>query len=215
MTEIIPSILVESQEEFERRLRLVDGAVKTVHVDILDGTMFPTTSWFDARAIGAIETPVVYELHLMVENPLPIIKQWSEHVKNLRRAIVHVELDRPLSTLLEDIKQWYKIETGLAINPETPIEEVKHHTEMLDSLLVMGIHPGASGQLFLGDSIIEKIRSLHHHYPQLPIGCDGGITKDGIPALLEAGCSRLVVASNIFSAENPQNAIAALQSVLY
>lgn len=214
MTELIPSILVESEEEFERRLRLVDGLVKTVHVDILDGTLFPHTSWFDARAVGAIETPVVYELHLMVENPLPIIKEWSEHVKQLKRAIVHLELDRPISTLLEDIKQWYNIETGLALNPETPIEEIKHHTEMLDSLLVMGIHPGASGQTFLGDSVIEKIRSLHHHYPQLLIGCDGGVTKEHIPALLEAGCSRIISASSIFSAANPQNAIVDLKSVL-
>lgn len=207
MNELIPSILVESEEEFERRLRLVDGHVKTVHIDILDGTMFPQTSWFDARAVGAIETPVVYELHLMVENPLPIIKEWSEHVKQLKRAIIHLELDRPISTLLEDIKQWYKIETGLALNPETPIEEIKHHTEMLDALLVMGVHPGASSQPFLGDAVIEKIRSLHHYYPQLPIGCDGGITPELAPSLIEAGCSRLVVASGIFRASNPTETI--------
>lgn len=207
MTELIPSILVNSQEEFERRLRLVDSHVKTVHVDVLDGTMFPQMSWFDARAVGAIETPIVYELHLMVENPLPIIKQWKEQVKNLQRAIIHVELDRPISTLIEDIKQWDKLETGLAINPETPIEEVKHHLAMLDSLLVMGVHPGKSGQSFLGESVLEKIRELHQRYPKLPIGCDGGITPALAPSLIEAGCSRLVVASSIWGAPDPLAAI--------
>ncbi len=207
MIELIPSILVSSQEEFERRLRLVDTHVKTVHVDVLDGTMFPQMSWFDARAVGAIDTPVIFELHLMVENPLPIIKQWKEQVKNLKRAIIHVELDRPISTLIEDIKQWDKLETGLAINPETPIEEVKHHVSMLDSLLVMGVHPGKSGQPFIGESVLEKIRALHQHYPQIPIGCDGGITPELAPSLVQAGCSRLVVASSIFSASDPVAAI--------
>ena len=207
MIELIPSILVESQEEFERRLRLVDAHVKTVHVDVLDGTMFPQMSWYDERAVGAIETPVVFELHLMVENPLPIIKQWKDQVKNLKRAIIHIELDRPISTLIENIKQWDKLETGLAINPETPIEEIKHHLAMLDGLLVMGVHPGKSGQSFLGESVLQKIRELHHHYPQLPISCDGGITPLLAPSLISAGCSRLIVASNIFNAEDPLAAI--------
>ena len=76
MIEIIPSLLVESRDEFERRLRLVEHDCEMVHVDILDGSLFGNTNWFDAKQVGALRTPVVFELHLMVENPLPIIAAW-------------------------------------------------------------------------------------------------------------------------------------------
>ena len=87
--EILPSLLVESAAEFERCLRLVEHDCETVHVDILDGSMFGNTSWHDVRAIAAMRTNVKYELHLMVENPLPIIEAWHEHVKSTVRAIIH------------------------------------------------------------------------------------------------------------------------------
>lgn len=204
MIELIPSLLVSSQAEFERRLRLVEqSSLRTVHVDVLDGTLFPEMSWFEARAVGAIETPIAFELHLMVENPLPIIAQWKSEVKTLKRVIIHVELDRPISTLLEDIKQWHELETGLALNPETPIETIKHHTTMLDYLLIMGVHPGASGQKFLGEMILQKIKDLHLLYPSFPIGCDGGLTPEIAPRLIEAGCSRLIAASSIFKSPDP------------
>ena len=214
MIEIIPSILVESAKEFERRLRLVDSLVKTVHVDILDGTAFPHVSWHDAQMIGDINTPVVYEIHLMVENPLPIIAEWKKHVPQLRRAIIHAELDRPIGLVLEEIKQIYKLEAGLAFNPETPIKDKLNKEFNLDALLVMGVHPGASGQPFLGELIFDKIRRLHADLPTIPIACDGGTTKEIIPSLLSAGCTRLVTASAIFGAIDPQLALKDLQAMI-
>jgi len=72
--EIVPAILVDSQAEFEKRLKLVENEVETVQIDILDGSKFDSTSWFDAEAVGTHKTPVQFELHLMVENPLPMFR---------------------------------------------------------------------------------------------------------------------------------------------
>lgn len=214
MIEIIPSILVESAKEFERRLRLVDGHVKTVHVDILDGTSFPHTSWHDAQMIGDINTPVVYEIHLMVENPLPIIAEWVKHVRNVRRAIIHAELDRPIGLVLEEIKQIHKLEAGLAFNPETTIKDKLNKEFNLDAILVMGIHPGSSGQTFLGEPILERIRRLRTDFPTLPIGCDGGVNQETAGQIIAAGCTRLVAASAIFEAADPLQALKDLQAMI-
>lgn len=214
MIELIPSLLVESEKEFDRRLRLVDPYVQTVHVDVLDGTLFPHVSWYDPRAVGDIETPVKYELHLMVENPLPIIEAWKEQVPNLTRAIIHAEIDRPQSAIFEFIHQELKLETGLALNPETPIDEVHAHLPNADMVLVMGVHPGASGQPFGGEYLLEKMREIKKRYPKTVIGCDGGVTLDNAEAITRTGCERLIVASALFSTDDPKSALKAFQTRL-
>src|SRR3989338_4141211 len=99
MREIIPSLLVTSKKEFETKLRMVENEVETVHVDILDGSLFENISWFAAEDVGAMRTRIKYELHLMVKNPLPIIAAWKKYVPTTRRAIIHAEMDRQLGTV--------------------------------------------------------------------------------------------------------------------
>ena len=218
--DIIPAILVGSQNEFEQRLRLVENITPTVQVDILDGSMFNQTSWFNAETVGKIKTPVQFELHLMVENPLPIIEAWAKYVPNTVRAIIQAELDRPIGTLIELIHQNAKLEAGLALNPETPIDEIHHVVHQLDQILVMGVHPGASGQE-LGDSkcgisgqaILEKIQRIHDRYPNIILGLDGGANSQTIPDIISHGCSRINVSSAIFKADNPVDAFQQLQEL--
>lgn len=212
MIEIIPSLLVESAVEFERRLRLVENDCETVHVDILDGSMFGHTSWHDARAIAAMRTNVRYEIHLMVENPLPIVEAWHAHVKNTRRAIVHAEISRPFGAVLEHVRDMMRLEGGVAVNPETPLEDVENVLHRVDQLLVMGIHPGQSGRPFQGESILEKIRAARAHRPDLAIEIDGGVTAALLPELIRAGATRICAASAIFSADDPAAALSGLRA---
>lgn len=203
MIEIIPSILAKTQNEFEQKIRLVEKNCKTVHVDILDGTLFPFTSWADAEAIGAFKTTLLFEIHLMVENPLPIIAKWKQSVVGLRRAVFHAEIARPLGSIVSHIHEAHGIEAGVAINPETPIEEIHEVLHAIDQITVMGVHPGQSGQAFLGNPILEKIAHVHRHKNDLLIEIDGGVTEELFQTLANAGCSRFCVASAIFGAENP------------
>ncbi len=211
--EIIPSILVESASEFERRLRLVENHVTTVHVDVLDGTLFPHISWHDAIAIGAMKTPVKYELHLMVENPLPIIEAWQLNVEGFMRAIVHAEMHRPLATVIDRIRSM-KLEAGVALNPETPLSAMHEVAHIIDQLVIMGVHPGASGQSFLGDSVLEKIREARTHRIDLPIEIDGGVTETLVKPCVQAGATRFCAASLLYSAPNPLASLETIKSLL-
>src|SRR3989338_4614622 len=120
MAAIIPSLLVESHAEFERRLRLVENDCTIVHVDVMDGTLVPNTSWFDALAVGEMRTKVAFELHLMVENPLPIIAAWKKYVAGLKRAIVHAEIHRPLGAALEQNRAVPTLQKAAPLSPRTP-----------------------------------------------------------------------------------------------
>ena len=209
MCQIVPSLLVESKAEFERRLRLVEGGAELVHVDVLDGTLFPQTNWHDAEAVGALRTSAKFELHLMVENPLPIVQAWHTHVPGLERAIIHAEMSHPAGSVIRAVKAM-DLEAGLALNPESPLEEIAAVARMIDQLTLMGVHPGASSQRFLGDAILQKIRDAKKRWPDLAVEMDGGATPELVPALLAAGCDRIVAAHAIFGAADQAAALASL-----
>ena len=213
MIEILPSLLVESKQEFERLLRLVEHDAPVIHIDILDGSMFGQTNWHDARAVGAMVTPAKYELHLMTTNPLPIVEEWKREVPGVIRAIIHAEIERPIGTLLETIKDVHKLEAGLALNPESPLDEEHELLHQIHLLLLMSVHPGKSGQAFEGDYMLEKIRLARNHVPNLPIEVDGGVTLALAPALVKAGATLLCAASAIFSAPDPAAALRALREI--
>ena len=203
MIEIIPSIFAHSQQEFEHKLRLVEHACKMVQVDILDGSLFNNVTWFDAMHIKALRTPVEYELHLMVENPLPIIEEGKQHIDQLKRVIVHAELDRPVGTILSHCKERLHLETAVALNPASPLEEVHAILPHVDQVTLMGVHPGKTGQTFGGESILEKIRMVKHHYPEIIVEVDGGVTEKLLETLAKAGCDRITATSLLFSFDNP------------
>ncbi|MFH1404635.1 MAG: hypothetical protein ABIH21_00870 [Patescibacteria group bacterium] len=198
MIEIIPSLLVKSKKEFEKKLRLVENDVETIHVDILDGSLFDNTSWFNALDVGAMRTKVKYELHLMVENPLPIIRDWKKHVIQTKRAIIQAEIERQLGAVIDVIHDELHLEAGISLNPETPLDEIHHMLHQIEHLTIMGIHPGLSGQPFLGEQIIEKIKCAHAHVPELPIEIDGGVTKENLKELTSVGITRICTASLLF-----------------
>jgi ribulose-phosphate 3-epimerase len=211
MIEIIPAILAHSAKDFEEKLRLVETECKTVQVDILDGTMFANTSWFDVSHISALKTNLAYELHIMAENPIPIIEEWKEKIPTLKRVIIHSEIDRQLGTVIDHLKEHLKLEVGIALNPATPIEEIRDVIERIDQITLMGVHPGTSGQSFEGDYLLDKIKRIHRLYPAISLEIDGGVTKELIPALVDAGITRICGASLLYKAENPTKTLQELK----
>lgn len=214
MLEIVPAFLVESEKEFEKNLRAVENDCKIIQVDVLDGSLFPNTSWYDPQRIGALKTNVEMELHLMVENPLPIIEAWKKHVPTFKRAIVHAEMHRPTGAVTGYIHDVLGLEVGVAIDPESPLKEIEEVIHHVSVLTIMSVRPGHEGQTF-GDPahggsvemILEKIREARAHCPDLVIEVDGGITTELIEPLARAGASRLCVNSAIFKTEDPADAL--------
>src|SRR3989338_6757884 len=75
-TEIIPSILVNSFEEFDKKIRVVESHVKWVQLDIADGNFAPNKTWGDPSQLRDYNTEVLIEVHLMVSEPEKIIDEW-------------------------------------------------------------------------------------------------------------------------------------------
>lgn len=214
MTQIVPAILVESQEAFEKNLRAVEAECSLIQLDVLDNTLFPGKTWYEAQAIGKVKLSVAIELHLMVENPIPIVEQFKQHVPTFERAIVSAEMHRPLGAVIGHIRDILGLKVGVAVSPETPLHEIESVLHEIDQLTIMGVHPGAQGQTFYGEAIFEKIKQARNHCPHLTIELDGGVTEELIPKLIESGVERLCVGSLLFRSPDPRAKLEELKILL-
>ncbi|MDP3985148.1 MAG: ribulose-phosphate 3-epimerase [bacterium] len=216
MSEILPAILVPDALKFKEKIDILEGHADAVQIDIMDGAFVPHTTFADPAAILAFHSSLQHELHLMVNDPAPYLRAWSV-VPSVIRAIIHAEIDRPLAPLLETIKEngW---EAGIALNPETPWEAIDEFISQLDTVLVMTVHPGKSGQPF-AEAVVEhhllaKIADLHQAHPGLVIGVDGGVNAETLPLLLEAGATRFIVGSGIWNTPDPAATLSQLQKIV-
>ena len=221
MNQIVPALLEPNHESFEKHLRAIENDCDLIQVDVLDNTLFENKNWYNAEAVGKMKTKVEIELHLMVENPIPIIKEWKKHVPTFKRAIVHAEMHRPIGTVVGYIRDVLKLEVGVAVNPETPLSAIENVIHSIDQLTIMSVHPGFQGQEF-GDeehmgsdnAILEKVKHAKAHREDLIIEIDGGVTEELIEPLIKAGVDRIGIGSVLFKSKDPAQKLKELNELL-
>lgn len=207
--EVIPAILAQSKNEFFKKLKIASRLAKMVQIDVMDGLFVKNKTprdlnngrWFAEYLLNPPANVPAIELHLMVEDPWSIIREWHEYLE-LKRAVWHVELPVEHAELIEMVHE-FKIEVGLAISPGTSLDELRPFLKpgLIEEVLVMGVKPGKSGQIFKPETL-KTIRTLRKH-PKVKIGVDGGINLKNSKAILKAGADRLNAAGAIFLAKDP------------
>jgi ribulose-phosphate 3-epimerase len=211
MRELLPAILAKDEQTFRERVKLMEGVMPVVHLDVMDGEFVPNKTWFDAAVLASLKTPVRFELHLMVADP----KRYIEEVRGIAsviRAIWHIESDADHRKIIIACRSMPK-QAGLAINPRTPINGLAPYADRLDEVLVMGADPGFSGKP-LKPHTIDRCRDIHERWPKMPIGFDIGVKEESIPDLKAVGVTRFCAASAIFSAKDPAAEAKRLQGLV-
>jgi len=203
--EILPGVLAYNESDFKKCLLHPElrQFAATFHVDVLDGSLFNATCWADPQVVGSWKNLPGIELHCMVQNPLSVAEAWHDHVPNLKRVIVHREIGRSLSAVVTGLRAM-QIEVVIAVNPSTPVDEIARLP--IDALMVMGVEPGASGQAFLGEPILSKMRRARALFPNLTLTIDGGVSEATISDISQTGASRCVASSALWKAEKPAEA---------
>ncbi|HUD19962.1 MAG TPA: ribulose-phosphate 3-epimerase [Patescibacteria group bacterium] len=211
MIDVIPGILEKEWARVEERLLLVAPHVEWVQIDIADNTLVQNTTILDFSKFG---TPVLkrelshlsFEAHLMVVSPEKYLKTLVDN--GFKRIIAHVEAHDP--RVFFDQAQYEHVEVGIAIDGATELEVAEPFLDQVDTVLVMTIEAGFSGQPFLEETT-EKIRRIHEHYPDLPIEVDGGINDKTARIAVDAGATRLVSTSFIYN--NPDGIPSAIEQL--
>jgi len=192
MIDVIPGILAKEWIPIQERIKLVEPYVEWVQIDVADNTLVPNTTFLDFPKFLTISRPFL-EAHLMVANPEKYIKPMAD--AGFKRLIAHVECHDP-RVFLDQVK-YEHVEVGVAIDGPTELDQVEPFLDEVDVVLVMTIEAGFSGQPFLSENL-EKIKTIHQNFPDLPIEVDGGINDKTAQLVVEAGATRLVSTSYLY-----------------
>ncbi len=215
---LAPSILNADFSCLKEVLLLLERCkVDLVHLDVMDGNFVPNIT-FGPKIVNTIRKNISLPLsiHLMIEKPERYIEVFSKALFTRDSIIVHVEtcphLDKTLQMIIDS-----GLKTGVALNPATPLEMIKHVLDKLNVILIMTVNPGFGGQQFI-TTMIKKIiqaREIVDKFGKnIDIQVDGGVNIKNIETVNKAGANILVVGSEIFEAENPENMIRDIQKKL-
>jgi len=204
---ILPSLLAADLSNIAASCSFVnESGAYGFHLDVMDGLFVPNIS-FGFPVCQAIsdnaEKPL--DAHLMIADPDRYVERFAA-IKGVEYISVHIEAcGKSLRKVLKHIREC-GVKAGIAVNPETPVEEVIPYLHDADFVLVMGVHPGFSGQRFIPECL-EKVEVLSEMIASSEADCfiefDGGVDSTNIGALEKAGVSLFVVGSAVFAANNP------------
>ncbi len=115
---------------------------------------------------------------------------------------VHVEACPQLYHAIQAIKA-LGAGAGVAINPGTDVARIEDVLTLVDYVLVMTVNPGFGGQRLIA-SALDKVPRLRRMLPAgVAIEVDGGVHRDNIRQVVEAGANWLVAGSAVFGAADP------------
>ena len=204
MIKLAPSIL---SADFARLLedvkKVEEAGCEYLHIDVMDGHFVPNIT-LGPNIVKSLRKDVnmVFDAHLMIENPDMYIKDFAEAGCDI--IVVHQEACKHLHRTIQNIKS-YNIKAGVALNPATPIETIKHILKDVDMVLIMTVNPGFGGQSFI-DSMIDKIRELKAIVDEqslnIDIQVDGGIKPSNVADVVNAGANVIVAGSAIFNSSD-------------
>jgi ribulose-phosphate 3-epimerase len=198
---IVASVLGADYARLGHEVAELEAAgVDRIQWDIMDGRFVPNLS-FGADVVAACRphATVPFEAHLMVEDPDPWLQPFA--AAGCDTVLVHAEASRHLHRTLSRIRD-LGVRSGVALNPATPLECVRHVLDLVDVLLVMTVNPGFGGQAYLETmegKVAEARRLITRSGLQTLIEVDGGISAATAPGAVRAGAQLLVAGSAILA----------------
>jgi ribulose-phosphate 3-epimerase len=194
--EIVPSILSADIGRLAEQVKEAEAAgADRIQVDVMDGHFVPNLT-FGPQVVEAVRraTKLPIEAHLMVERPELFIEAFARAGATLIE--VQVEATTSLYRTVQSIKE-LGCRAGVAINPATPLEDLREILPYIDLVNLMTVEPGFGGQKFITHSP-EKISRLRAMVPDLDIEVDGGIDAKTAPLAVSAGATVLVAGNSVF-----------------
>jgi len=203
---VIPVINEIYFSEVLKKIKIATQFSRWLHFDIADGKFTAHRTWgspeeLERLKIENCKLKIDFEVHLMVENPEALIKDWL--AAGAKRIIVHLEKFN-LSKFNFD-RDFFDREIGLAINPETPVKKLIPYLDKIKFVQILAVQPGLGGQKFQS-VVLEKIKFLKKSYSDVIIEVDGGVNLENAKLIKEAGADILAAGSYIFKNSKPEKA---------
>ena len=209
MIEISTSILtVEKGKEADVFFALEKSKTDYFHIDVMDGKFVEKDTYqkmleYSSYIKRISNLPM--DVHLMVEDIETGIEVFSAVEPNI--ITFHLEACKNKEEVMKNIQAIKEkgSRVGIAIKPNTPIEEVYEYLPYIHMCLVMTVEPGLGGQTLITD-MLSKISTLKTHIEkhnlEIDIQADGGINLATHEKVKEAGANILVAGVAILKAKD-------------
>lgn len=159
---------------------LEENGVDMLHVDVMDAHFVPNLT-FGPDFIKAFQkvTEMPVDVHLMMEDPELVIDKLT--LRNGDIVSIHVEIDKDIRAIAGKVHAAGGL-FGLAVNPETSVEAIKEYLDVLDTVTLMLVHPGAAGAKMV-EGIMDKVAEMRgfldaNGREDILISVDGSVSKE-------------------------------------
>ena len=208
---LAPSILSGNFANLGEQIRSIEaGGASDLHFDVMDGIFVPNIS-FGIPVLKSLKpfTGMFMDVHLMITDPIRYVQQFADAGADM--ITFHVEACESKEACFDVIGaiRDTRKQVGISYNPETPSEAVYPFADVVDMVLVMGVHPGFGGQ-GMEPGTCDKVREMRRYMQEHGITCDievdGGVKLDNVDEVLDAGANVIVAGSAVFKGDVQANA---------
>jgi ribulose-phosphate 3-epimerase len=189
-----------------------------VHLDVMDGCFVPNIT-FGPKMVADMRphTALVFDVHLMIQNPLAFAGEFARAGADY--ITFHVEAAIHSHRVVQAVHETGK-KAGISIVPSTPVSAIAPLLPFVELVLVMTVNPGFGGQPVIPECF-EKVRELAALREPLRregrgdflISVDGGINESTASAAREAGADVLAAGSAFFTAPDRQALVRRLKGL--
>lgn len=173
---------------------LEEAGIDMLHIDIMDSSFVPNLT-FGPDIVNAIKknTHLPLDIHLLMDHPRVILRSMNFDKNDI--VTIHAECKESIMENAAFVKQ-RGARFGLALNPDSSIEEIKKYLPYIDVVLLMLIIPGFAGSTLI-HGIMDKVGETRkfldkNHFDNIEIAVDGSVSPERAKFMKGLGASIFV-----------------------
>ena len=199
-TIIAPSILAGDHSNLVSSLQQIEkSGAPWVHLDIMDGHFVPNLT-FGPQTVKALreQSNLFFDVHLMLDSPHNYIDAFIKSGSD--QITIHIEPNYSIKDTLETVRNNQCL-SGIALNPDSPVELIRPYLNLCDIVVVMAVQPGFGGQIF-DKEVTSKIKVLDRWRCELNLNyrieVDGGVDSVTGKICRSLGADTLVTGTSFY-----------------